>query len=127
MTALSNYLETQLITWAMSASAVTRPTAWYVALFTAAPSDTGGGTEISGGGYARQSVATWTISNNQASNAAIIDFVSSADWGNITHVGIFDAVTSGNLLWWGSLTTPRDPASGDTVRFAANALIVSLD
>lgn len=126
MTALSNYLETLLLTWAMTANAATRPTAWYVALFTAAPSDTGGGTELSTGGYARQS-ATWTVSNNQASNSAIIDFVSSGDWANITHVGIFDAATAGNLLWHGALTTARDPASGDTVRFAAGALIVSLD
>ena len=126
MTALSNDLETKLLTWAMTANAVTRPTSWHVALFTAAPSDTGGGTELSTGGYARQS-ATWTVTNNQAANTSALDFVSSGDWGNITHVGIFDAATNGNLLWWGALTTPRDPASGDTIRFAAGALVVSLD
>jgi hypothetical protein len=126
MTAISNYLETQILTWACTASAATRPTAWHVALFTAAPSDTGGGTELSTGGYARQSV-TFTVSGATASNTAIIDFVSSGDWGNITHVGIFDASTAGNLLFWGALSTPRDPASGDTVRFAASALQITLD
>jgi hypothetical protein len=127
MTAISNDLETKLLTWALSASAVTRPTAWYVALFTAAPSDAGGGTELSTGGYARQQVTSWTISGNTASNANALNFVSSGDWGNITHVGIFDASSSGNLMFWGALTTARDPASGDTVQFAVGALVVSLD
>lgn len=126
MTALSDYLETLLLTWSMTASAATRPTAWYVALFTAAPSDSGGGTELSTGSYARQS-ATFTVSGNQASNTANIDFVSTADWANITHVGIFDASTTGNLLWWGALTAARDPASGDTIRFATGQLVCSLD
>lgn len=126
MTAISNYLETQILTWACTASAATRPTAWYVALFTAAPSDTGGGTEISTGGYARQAV-TFSVTGDTASNTGVLDFVSSADWANITHVGIFDASTAGNLLFWGALTTPRDPASGDTIRFAASALTITLN
>jgi hypothetical protein len=126
MAAISDYFETEILEWAMTTNAVTRPTAWHVALFTAAPSDSGGGTEISTGGYARQS-ATFTVTGNQADNDAVIDFVSSGDWGNITHVGIFDASTGGNLLWHGALSTARDPASGDTVRFAAGALVVSLD
>jgi hypothetical protein len=126
MTALSDFLENEMLEWAMTTNAVTRPTAWYVALFTAAPSDSGGGTELSTGGYARQS-ATFTVTANSADNDAIIDFVSSGDWGNITHVGIFDAVTAGNLLWHGALTSARDPASGDTIRFAAGALVVTLN
>lgn len=126
MAALSDYAENLLMTWLMTANAATRPTTWYVALFTAAPSDSGGGTELSTGGYARQS-ASWTISTNQASNTSAINFVSSGDWANITHVGIFDASTAGNLLWHGALTTARDPASGDTIQFAAGALVLTLN
>lgn len=126
MTAISNYLETEILKWACTTGSATRPTSWYVALYTAAPSDTGGGTELSTGGYARQAV-TFTVSGSQASNNATIDFVSSADWAQITHVGIHDASTAGNLLFWGALTTARDPASGDTVRFASGALVINLD
>jgi hypothetical protein len=61
-----------------------------------------------------------------ASNTAIIDFVSSADWANITHIFVADAVTAGNILFHGALTTARDPASGDTIRIAAGALTLTL-
>ena len=125
MANLSDYTENLLAQWLLTNAAVTRPTAWYVALFTAAPSDSGGGTELSTGGYARQAV-TFSVTGAVASNTAIIDFVSSGDWANITHVGIFDASSAGNLLAHGALTTPRDPASGDTVRFAAGALTLTL-
>lgn len=125
MSALSDYAENLLLVWSMTSGAATRPAAWYVALFTAAPSDAGGGTEITGGGYARQS-ATFSVTGSTASNTGNIDFASSADWGNITHVGIFDASTAGNLLWHGALTSARDPESGDTIRFATGQLSVTL-
>ena len=53
---LSNTFETTTLKWLLTTDAVTRPTAWYVALYTAAPSDTGGGTEVSGGSYVRKAV-----------------------------------------------------------------------
>jgi len=56
MSALSDYSEKLLLDWLMTTGSATRPTAWYVGLFTAAPSDSGGGTEVSGNGYSRQSV-----------------------------------------------------------------------
>jgi hypothetical protein len=125
MSSLSDYFENALLVWAMSNGAVTRPTAWHVALFTAAPSDSGGGTEVSGGGYARQA-ASFTISGSSASNTSIIDFESTGDWANITHIGIFDASTAGNLLWHGALASARDPSAGDIIRFKAGQLIVTL-
>ena len=51
MAALSDYSEKLLLDWAMTTGSATRPTAWYVALYTAAPNDAGGGTEVTGGGY----------------------------------------------------------------------------
>lgn len=122
---LSDFSENLLLNWLLSANAVTRPTSWYVALSTAATTDAGSVTEPVGGGYARQS-ATFTITNDTASNSAIIDFVSSGDWANITHVAVFDALTGGNMLFHGALTTARDPAAGDTIRFAAGALTLTL-
>ena len=126
MSALSDYLENQMMQWALTANAVTRPTAWYVALYSAAPGESGGGTEISGGGYARVA-ATWNVVNNQGMNTAELAFPSSIDWPAITHVGILDAPTGGNLHWYGALTAPRDPSSGDTIRFAAGQLVLELD
>lgn len=125
----SDYLENLLIDHMFRARTFAKPTALYIALFTAAPSDAGGGTEVSGGGYARVNLApadaNWagthgTTSGNSSgtggltSNAAIITYPApSAAWGTITHFGIFDAITGGNLLIWDALVTPRTIASGD--------------
>ena len=73
-------------------------------MFTAAPSDTGGGTEVSGGSYARKSMPAMTVSGTSpttATNGAAVEFVTATgSWGTITHVGIFDASSSGNLMAW---------------------------
>lgn len=125
MSALTDFSENLLLNWLLTANAATRPTTWYIGLFTSATGDAGTGTELSTGGYARQAV-TFSVTGDTASNTAQIDFVSSGDWANITHVAVFDASTGGNMLFHGALTTPRDPASGDTVRFAASALTLTL-
>jgi hypothetical protein len=122
---LSDFSENLLLKWLLTTNAATRPTTWYVALSTAATTDAGSATEPSTGGYARQAV-TFSVTGDTASNTAIIDFVSSADWANITHIAVFDAVTTGNMLFHGALTTARDPASGDTIRIAAGALTLTL-
>lgn len=128
MAALSDYSENLLLQWLMTTAVVTRPTAWHVALFSVAPSDAGGGTELSGGGYARQPAA-FTVSGNVASNSAVIEFVNNGalDWPNIVAVGIFDAATLGNLLFHGLLASARDPALNDTIRFAAGTLTATLN
>jgi hypothetical protein len=122
---LSDFSENLLLKWLLTTSAATRPTTWFVALSTAATTDAGGITEPSTGGYARQAV-TFSVTTDTASNTAIIDFVSSADWANITNIAVFDAVTAGNMLFHGALTSARDPASGDTIRIAAGALTLTL-
>lgn len=123
----TNYTETEVLEWLLTAGAVTRPTAWYVGLFTAAPGETGGGTEVSGGSYARES-ATFTVSGNTASNSANIEFTeATASWGTITHVAIFDAVSGGNMLAYASLTASKTIDSGDILRIPAGDLDVTLD
>lgn len=123
----TNYTETEVLEWLLTAGAVTRPTAWYVGLFTAAPGETGGGTEVSGGSYARES-ATFTVTGNTASNSANIEFTeATASWGTITHVAIFDAVSGGNMLAYASLTASKTIDSGDILRIPAGDLDVTLD
>lgn len=121
MSALSDYSEKLLLDWLMTTGSATRPTAWYVGLFTAAPSDSGGGTEVSGSGYAREAVtfAAASTPGGTTSNTGAVSFTASGgSWGTITHVGIFDADTSGNLLWHGGLTASKTVGDGDTIEFA---------
>jgi hypothetical protein len=111
-------------------NSATRPTAWFVGLFTAAPSDTGGGTEVSGSGYARKATGTITVSGTAttATNSAAIEFdpASGGNWGNITHAAIFDASTGGNMLAWAQLTTARTINDGDVFRVPASSLTITL-
>ncbi len=113
------------------------PPAVYVGLFTAAPTDAGGGTEATGGSYARvqvtQADASWAApagTPTLTSNSAAVTFpTSTATWGGtMTHFGIFDAATTGNLIGWNSLTTPQAVgAAGITPSFAIGALTWSED
>lgn len=128
MSQLSDYAEKLLLDWLMTTGAATRPTTWFLALYTAAPSDSGGGTEVSGGGYARQSIAfaaASTPGGTQVSNTSQT-FNASASWGSITHIGIFDASTGGNLLWHGAMTTARTVNSGDRLIFDAGAVQLTM-
>lgn len=129
MAAASDYLETQLLKWALSANTVTRPTTWYLGLYTAAPTDAGGGTEVSttGTAYARQTIA-FTITGNSATNSAIITFpTATANWGTVTHIGIFDTLTAGNLLYWGTAAASKTITTGDTMQVNSSNITITLD
>lgn len=129
MAALSDYAEKLLLDWMMTTGSATRPTAWYVGLFTAAPNDAGGGTEVSGSGYAREAVtfAAATSGGGTTSNTGAVSFTASGgSWGTITHIGIFDASTAGNLLWHGALTASKTVADGDTLEFAIGNIDLTL-
>ena len=121
MAALSDHAEALLLDWLMTNGTATRPTAWYVALYTAAPSDSGGGTEVSGSGYARQAVtfAAATSPGGTTSNTGAVSFTASGgNWGTITHIGIHDALSGGNLLWHGAMTASKIVNDGDTLEFS---------
>lgn len=123
----SNTFETTVLTWVFTTGSATRPTAWHIALYTGAPDDTGGGTEVSGGGYGRQAV-TFTISGNTASNNAAIEWdVATSGYGTVTHVGVFDAATSGNLIAYAALTTSKTIDTGDVFRLPSGDLDITLD
>jgi hypothetical protein len=123
----SNYLETKVLDHVFGATAYTAPATLYVGLYTATPNDAGGGTEVSGTGYARQSAA-FTTSGDTTSNDDAIEFpTAGSNWGTVTHVGVFDASTSGNLLAYGALSTSKLVESGDVFRIPAGDLDISLD
>ena len=123
----TNDLETRVLQWALTAGSPTRPTAWYLGLFTAAPGETGGGTEVSGGSYARQSAA-FTVTGDTASNTAAVEWpTATANWGTITHVAVFDAVTGGNMLVYAALTTSKSVSTGDVIRIPAGDLDITLN
>ena len=130
MSSFTDYTENLVLTWLLTNGSATRPTAWYVGLFTAAPSDTGGGTEVSGNGYARKATGTITVSGTAttATNSAAIEFdpASGGNWGTITHAAIFDASTGGNMIAWAQLTTARTINDGDVFRIPASSLTVTL-
>lgn len=129
MAALSDHAENLLLNWLMTTDSVTRPTAWYVGLYTAAPSDSGGGTEVSGNGYTRQS-ATWGTASGTGGttdNQANVTFTAAGgDWGTITHIGIHDASTGGNLLWHGAMSASKTIADGDTLQFNTGNIDLTL-
>ena len=137
MAGLSNYLETKLLDHVFGATAYTAPATVYIALFTTLPGEAGtGGTEVSGGSYARASVTNNTTNWPNATaadpstkkNGAAINFTTpTADWGTVVGFGIYDASSSGNLLWFGSLTSNQTINNGNTVSFSVNDLTLTLD
>ena len=121
MAALSDYSEKLILDYLMTTGSATRPTNWYVALYTAAPSDSGGGTELSGSGYSRESVtfAAATSGTGTTSNSGAVVFTADGgDWGSVTHMGIHDATSGGNLLWHGALAAAKTVLDGDSLEFS---------
>jgi len=123
---LSNYLENKLLDHFLGTTSFTMPAAVYVGLYSAAPGDAGGGTEVSGGSYARQSAAFTAAASGATSNSANIDFTGMPAV-TVVAIGIHDASTAGNLLLWGTLTTNKTTDAGDTLRIATGDLDITID
>ena len=127
MAEMSNYLENALINVTLRATSYTAPTTVYVALYTSDPTDADTGTECSGTSYARQSVTFGAPSNGVSTNSAAIEFPQAGGaWGTITHIGIRDALTVGNLLYHTPLDASKTIATGDVFRIASSSLSVTL-
>lgn len=144
MSALSDFLENRLIDWFLRGQAYTPPATVHIGLFTGAPNDAGGGTEVTGGAYQRASVASslanWagtqsagsTVASSgtggTTSNNGVVSFPTpTANWGVVTHVGVFDAPTGGNLLFHAALTVPKTVNNGDAApTFTAGAFTFTL-
>lgn len=129
----SDYLELELLDHFLGGGDYTRPATVYIALYTAAPTDVGGGTEVSGGSYARvtytNNATNWpaAAAGAKANGTAITFAQASASWGTVVAFGIFDALAAGNLLAWGDLTASKTIDNGDTAEFAIGDLDITLD
>ena len=137
MAGLTNYLEDKIINHVFGSTTYTKPTNWYVGLLTATPSDSAAGTEVSGGSYARQ-VCAFTITGSgiaQALNTSAITIpTATADWGVVGWVGLYDALTSGNLAAYQNLqqsdfstATTKTINDGDIFKFNASTIKIQLD
>lgn len=145
MAALSDYLENKIIDYLLRAQTFTAPATVYVGLMTANENDAAGGTEVATGSYARvavtSSLANWAGTQSAGStvassgtggttsnNASITFPAPTGNWGSITGFGVFDASTSGNLLFYAPLTTAKTVNNGDPApSFAAAALTLQID
>lgn len=140
MASLSNYLQNKLIDALLRGQSYTMPATVYVALFTAAPTAAGGGTEVTGNAYARvavaSSLANWagtqaagstsasSGTSGQTSNNNTINFPTPtpSGWGTVVDVALFDASSGGNMLLFGALSVSKTINAGDVVDFPAAAL-----
>lgn len=142
--ALTDFAENKLIDATLRAQAIGTPATWYVALYTTCPTDSTGGTEVTGGSYARvavtaglaafagtQSAGSTTASSGTGgttSNNAAWNFTTpTAGWGTVTCWAITDASTAGNIWIYSALTTSKTINSGDSVSFAIGAATFQID
>ena len=141
---MSNFLENKLIDDIFKAQPYTSPTSLHVGLFTTACTDAGPGTEVTGGAYVRGAItsalANWAGTQAAASavasagtggttsNNVVITFPTpTVTWGTVTHMGIFDASTVGNMLFCFALTTSKTINIGDTITYPAGSLTLQID
>ena len=124
---MSNYLENAFINASLRATNFTAPTTVYVGLFTSDPTDAGSGTEVSGGSYVRKAATFGAPSNGVSTTTADITFdQATGTWGTISHIGILDASTSGNLLYHTPLDASKTIDTGDIFKIASGSLTVTL-
>jgi hypothetical protein len=123
----STYLQNAIINATLRNTAYTSPATVYVALSTTTITAGGSITEVSGGSYARQAVTLSAPSSGATANSANVVFpTATGSWGTITDIGVFDASTGGNLLYFTPLTASKSIASGDIFQISTGNLTVSL-
>ena len=124
----TNFLETEILDHVFAGAAYSAPGTHYLALFTAiSDGEAGSVTELSGSAYARQSVAFTTSGNTTSNNAAVEFPTASGSWGTVTHVGVYDASTSGNLMAYATLSSSKAIATGDVFRVPSGDLDITLN
>ena len=127
MSEMSNYLENALINATLRNTTYTSPATVYLGLYTSDPGEGNTGTEVSGTSYARQSITFGAPSDGVSTNSAAIEFPQAGgSWGTVTHVGILDASSSGNLLYYTALDASKTISTGDVFRIAIGSLSVTL-
>lgn len=135
MAGLSDYVEQGIINATLRGTAFSTPTvgSLRLALFTADPTDAGNVNEVVGAWYARQLTAAFTAPSpsgqaNVSSNVGSITFPAvTGSAVTVTHIGIFDAATAGNMLYSAPMTSSKTLQVGDVLSFAPGTIVVSLD
>lgn len=126
MSSFSDYLENAALNHVFRNTSLTSPAAVYLALYTVAPTDAGGGTQVTGAGYARQAITFGAPSGGAISNTSAVSFTASGgNYGTVVAVGIFDASTGGNLLAWDGITSATIN-DGDTLNFPIGDIDITL-
>jgi len=126
MSAMSDYLELKFLDHFTGTASTSAPSAVYLGLATASIQDDASGTELSGNNYTRKAVTFASASSGSISSNAAVEFnAASGSWGTISHWGIWDAATSGNLLYHGAFTTGKAIASGDILKVASGSLTIT--
>lgn len=124
----TDFLEDELLDHAFRNATYTPPATVYVGLTTTTPTDSTGGTEVSGNNYSRTAATFSASSGGAISNSGTVTFPTpSGSWGTVTHFEIWDASSAGNRMAWGALTASQAIASGNTVTFQAGDLDITLD
>ena len=125
--AFTDYLENKVLDYVFSGGSFSQPGTKYLALYTVAPTDSSAGTEVTGGGYARQTV-TLTTSGSDTTNSAAVEYpTATANYGTVVAVAVLDASSGGNMLAYASLTASKTIATGDVFRVPAGDLDISLN
>ena len=126
MAAMSNYLELKMLDHFLGTSSTSAPSNVFLSLWTSDPTDAGSGTELSADAYARQDINFAAASGGAAASNATVTFpTATGSWGTITHIGIHDAATSGNLLYHSALSASKAIASGDVFQVASGAITIT--
>ena len=129
----SNYLENKVLDHVYGGGDYARPATVYLALFTAAPTDAGGGTEVAGNAYARAAITSNSTnfpaaaSGVKSNGTPIVFAEATGAWGTVTHWALFDALSGGNMLNWGVLNTPKTVASGDQPQVNTGGIVITED
>ncbi len=123
----SDTYETHVLNYLFTSGSVTRPTAWYIGLQTSSNTDTAPGSEVSGNGYVRKPV-TLTVSASLATNMTTVEWsAATGNWGTVTSLAVYDALTGGNQIAHSDLTASKDVSTGDVFRIPAGLLDINLD
>ena len=126
MSAMSDYLENEILDHILSVGSYTMPTAVYVGLSTGSFNDDNSGTELSGSNYSRVAATFSAASSGATSNSAAVEFAAATgSWGSVSHFGVFDAASSGHLLIHGAFTTAKTIASGDILKIPTGDLDIT--
>jgi len=126
MSAMSDYLENKVLDHVLGTTSYTMPTTVYIGLSTGTFADDNSGTELTGGSYARQSIAFDAAASGTTDNTSAVDFpVATANWGTVSHYGLFDASSGGNLLVHGAFASSKTVETGDVLRIGAGELDIT--